>query len=196
MRILVWKFWQSLLLRRKSISKSLFFILLLSLLISHVLYAEPGNSLIKKEVAIEIQKEIEKNKNYQFITGFIKHFFQPVSWLGYLFGSILFAAIIIILIFILFQTLSYRRSEISRIHKLEKEHKETRYDAGYLENLEANKDYSKAIVYIHKCTIFYFLASKLTYKKNLTNLSFYRLIKNKELKKAFRYIYYSRVHTF
>ena len=162
-------------------------------MISHPLFSVPEKNDVEKIVKNEIAKEINKNKRNQIISGFFSSIFKFIkstsTFLFYMF--IIFCAVTIVLVItqIIIRNVTTLKYTSQLNNAIIEEHKDAVFNEKIFKELINNNDFSKAIIYLHRCTIFYLLKNHITYNKNMTNYTLYQKIKDNSLKKAFQNIY-------
>jgi hypothetical protein len=168
-------------------------LIFLVLLFTINLFSVPEKKDVEKAVNKEIKKEIDKNKRNQFIRDFFSSIYKIFSNISTLisYSFIIFCIVIIglIITFIIIRNASSSKYNSRFTNAIKEAYKESVYDEEYFQKLMLNNEYSKAIVYLHRCTIFYLIKNKLIYSKNITNNSLYKKIKNDSIKDAFKNIY-------
>lgn len=176
---------------KNNILKIIIFILLL--IIAYPFFSAPSKSDVVKIVKNEINNEINKNKKGQFISEFFSSIFKTInsasSFLFYSFIVFTIITLVFIITLIILRNISSSKYISQITNAIKEEHKENVFDEKYFEELLKNDDFSKAIIYLHRCTIFYLLKNKIIFNKNMTNYSLYTRIKDNSTKNAFKKIY-------
>ncbi len=175
--------------------KNFFKILLIILIIifTYSLFSMPEKNEVEKTVKKEIKKEIDNNKRSQFISEFFLSIYNKIksisSFLFYAIIVFIIVTVVFIITLIIIRNVSSSKYSAQMTSAIIEEHKESVFDKKYFEKLLKDNDLSTAIVYLHRCTIFYLLKNKITYNKNMTNYSLYTKIKDNSIKNAFKKIY-------
>ena len=176
---------------KKYILKIFIFILILFFTIP--LFSIPGKNDVEKIVKNEIEKEINKNKRNQIISNFFFSIFKMIrsssTFLFYMFITFIIITIVLVITQIIVNNISTSKYASLLTNEIIQKHKETVFNEKTFEELIRNNDFSRAIIYLHRCTIFYLLKNKITYNKNLTNYTLYKKINDNSIKNAFQKIY-------
>ncbi|OHD24603.1 MAG: hypothetical protein A2086_11485 [Spirochaetes bacterium GWD1_27_9] len=173
-------------------NKVIFFLFFFFLFFSCSQAVEPTKDQIDKVVDKMKQEEIDKTKFNQFIAKFFIKILEKLKYgknlinLALLF---LLSTFLFILFFFLIRFFTQKRYSYHKDSELKKEFKRFVFDKEYLEKLINDTQYSEAILYLHKCTIFYLMQKEIVFKKNMTNFDYYLKVKDKKFAVPFKTIY-------
>jgi hypothetical protein len=171
------------------------FIIILLISITIPIFSVPEKNDVEKTVKNQIEKELNKNKRNQLIGGFFSSIGKIINATStFIFiAIIIFIVVTIVLIVtnIIIRNITTSKYAAQINNAIIEEHKETVFNENKFNELIKKNEFSKAIIYLHRCTIFYLLRNKITYNKNMTNFTLYNKIKDNSLKNAFKKIYIS-----
>ncbi len=152
----------------------------------------PDDKRVREAVSQIKNEEIAKNKANNFASQLIDDISKWLKsnsfWIKMVAVAMSIAVLIVIVFFVVRHIFS-QKYVYQRNIELKKEISSINYDEKYLNKLISDRDYSKALLYLHHYSIFYLVTNKITYKKNMTNRDFYKKIKDKNQAMVFKKIY-------
>lgn len=174
--------------------KAKLFLILTFLFIFFYIFPVPEKADVDKAVKKEIENQIKINKRLALLGDMIRKIFNkaPNNVFKIIFDIIIvfvIAVIVFSIIYFILRSISSRQYLENKTKNLKINNQEIVFDKKYLNELLSDKEYSLAVLYLHRCSIYYLIKNKITYNKNLTNYSLCIKIKDPEMKEAFKGIY-------
>jgi hypothetical protein len=164
------------------------------LFISFSLFSAPEKKDVEKAVNDEIAYQIKSNESGQYWMKLIQNIFESLFKMRSI-KDIFFVIFIFIISFLVFMLLFFLLRNITSVNyrsqktnELEVKHESSIFDIKQLETFIGKGDYSGAVLYIHRCSVFHLMKNQTIFNSNLTNFTIYMKITDNGLKETFRQI--------
>jgi hypothetical protein len=147
---------------------------------------------VKKAVEKEITAHNKNNESIQYWSQIFESIFKGIANSGTLIkAAVIFiiSLFIFIILFFLLRNIFFRSYRSKKSAELEIKNESSVFDTAALEKLVNENKFSDAIIYLHRCSVFYLIKTRIIYSSNMTNSSIYYKIQITDQKNAFKNIY-------